>query len=85
MLDRAETIGKALEILGGPDAEEILRESMSDMADLIELGVLEVDVTFTRERLARALGEPKTADDVIQQFGARSVAQSILEAAERRS
>lgn len=85
MRDRKETIELAIEILARPDAERILTESMSDMASLIELGVLHVDVAYTRFRLEQALGEPRTAEALIQQFGAHSVAQSILKAAGHES
>jgi hypothetical protein len=78
-MDRAATIRKAIEILEGPNAEDTLRESMSDLAFLIELGALEVNVAHTLQCLTEALEEPWTATDVARQFGAYSTARRIVE------
>jgi hypothetical protein len=78
-------IRKALVILEGPDAESILRESLADLADLIELGVLEVDVAYTIERLTAALETPDDITAVGRQFGAYTTSLSIVRVVEERA
>jgi hypothetical protein len=84
-MDDAAVIQKAIKILEGPDAEKILRASMSDLEPLIDLGVLEVDVEFTLQRLKDAPKEIQTADDIARQFGSYCVARDIVKIVEEQA
>jgi hypothetical protein len=83
-MERADIIQRAIQILEGPDAERILRESMGDLEPLIDLGVVEVDVAFTLQRLKGTPAEIKTAEDLTRQFGSYCVAKDVVKVAEGR-